>query len=54
MAGEHDVAATPAIAQGMAHSIAGAQLQVIADAAHLPNVERHAAFDTTLLAFLPR
>jgi 3-oxoadipate enol-lactonase len=54
MAGEHDAAATPAIAQGMAQRIPGAQLQVIAGAAHLPNIEQQAAFDTRLLAFLPQ
>jgi 3-oxoadipate enol-lactonase len=54
MAGEHDGAATPAIAQAMAQRIPGAQLQVIAGAAHLPNIEQQAAFDTRLLAFLPQ
>jgi 3-oxoadipate enol-lactonase len=54
MAGEHDGAATPSIAQAMAQRIPGAQLQVIAGAAHLPNIEQQVAFDTRLLAFLPQ
>jgi 3-oxoadipate enol-lactonase len=54
MAGEHDGAATPAIAQAMAQRIPRAQLQLIAGAAHLPNIEQQAAFDTRLLAFLPQ
>jgi 3-oxoadipate enol-lactonase len=53
MAGEHDGAATPAMAQHIAGLVPGAQLQVIAGAAHLPNIEQQEAFDTRLLAFLP-
>ncbi|MBA2965538.1 3-oxoadipate enol-lactonase [Ramlibacter sp. MAH-25] len=52
LAGEHDGAATPAIAQSLAQRIPGAQLHVVPGAAHLPNIERQAAFDARVLAFL--
>ena len=42
--GEHDVATTPAMCRQLADSIAGAQFELISDAAHLPMVEQPVRF----------
>jgi pimeloyl-ACP methyl ester carboxylesterase len=52
LVGEHDVADMQAIAAHLAGSIPGARLVRIADAAHLPSLERPAEVDAVLLDFL--
>jgi 3-oxoadipate enol-lactonase len=52
VAGAEDVAAPPADAELLAGSIPGAGLTVLADAAHLGNVEQPEAFTRALLAHL--
>lgn len=52
LVGEHDQLTPPAISQGMAAAIPGAQLCVLAEAGHVPNFERPEAFNDALLAFL--
>lgn len=50
--GEHDPACTPAQARALHEHIAGSTFEVIADSAHLPNIEQPAAFNRALLAHL--
>jgi 3-oxoadipate enol-lactonase len=52
IAGEHDVGATPAMAQAIAQRIPGAQLTVLADASHLSVIEQPQAFSARLREFL--
>ena len=54
IAGEHDLGAPVAMSQAMAERIAGAELVVLADAAHIRVVEQPAAFARHLDAFLAR
>ena len=50
--GDRDSVSTPARMQQMAEAVPGARLEVIAGAAHLPNVERPAAFNAALASFI--
>jgi len=52
LVGEHDVADMRGIAAHLADSIDGARLVTIADAAHLPSLERSDEVDALLLGFL--
>jgi pimeloyl-ACP methyl ester carboxylesterase len=52
MVGEEDVVTPPAEAQTLVDAIAGAQLEVIADAGHLAPYENHALANAVLLGFL--
>ena len=52
MVGEEDPGTPVAAAEAMQQRIAGSALVVIPSAAHLSNVERAQAFNTTLLSFL--
>ena len=54
VAGEHDMGAPVAISQAMAERIAGAELVVLADAAHISVVDQPAIFGAHLTAFLAR
>lgn len=50
--GEHDVGTPVAAARVLEESIRGAELRIIANAAHLPNIEQTAAFNTAVVDFL--
>jgi 3-oxoadipate enol-lactonase len=52
--GDQDAGTPPAMAQVIQRGIPGAQLQVIASASHLCNVEQPAAFNRALAEFLDR
>jgi len=52
--GADDPATPPAKAEEICARIPGARLEVIADAAHLLNIEQDVAFDAALIAFLDR
>ena len=52
--GEHDRAVKPDESERLAKAIAGAELQVIADAGHLPQEERPEAFLAAIDGFLTR
>jgi 3-oxoadipate enol-lactonase len=52
--GEDDTLTPPALGRGMADQIKGSEFAVIADAGHLPNIERPDAFNATVLEFLRR
>ncbi len=52
MVGEFDQATPPSDARVMAEGIRGAQLRVIAGAAHLPNLEQPEAYNQALASFL--
>jgi 3-oxoadipate enol-lactonase len=52
--GEEDVSDFQQIATQLAREIPGAQLAVIPNAAHLPSLERPAAFNELVLRFLAR
>lgn len=52
--GEHDRAVKPEESERLAKAIAGAELQVIADAGHLPQEERPEAFLAAIDGFLTR
>ena len=54
VAGEHDTGAPVAMSQAIAERIAGAELVVLAGAAHISVVEQPAAFAAHLSAFLAR
>lgn len=54
IAGEHDVGATPAMAQAIAERIPGATLEVLKHASHLSVAEQPAAFATLVRGFLRR
>lgn len=51
IAGAHDPGATPAIAEAMANAIPNARVSIL-DSAHLPNIEQHSLFNSTVLGFL--
>lgn len=50
LVGEHDILTPPAEAQAMAAAIAGARIEVLPDAGHLPPLETPAAFARAVLA----
>jgi len=52
--GELDVGTPVAAARVLQQGIPGAKLEVIANAAHLPNIEQTAKFDAVVLDFLSR
>lgn len=52
MVGDQDAGTPPAMAREIQEAIAGSQLVVIRDAAHLSNVEQAAVFNRALLGFL--
>jgi 3-oxoadipate enol-lactonase len=52
--GDADPATPPAKAEEICARIPGAKLEVIANAAHLLNIEQDVAFDAALIAFLDR
>lgn len=52
--GESDPACPVASAQALHDGIAGSELVVLKDAAHLPNIEQRDAFNATVLDFLDR
>ncbi len=52
--GEDDRTASPEVARRMAARIAGAQVEILPATGHLLMLERPAAFDAALLAFLKR
>ena len=52
LVGEQDVADMRAIATHLAESISGARLATVADASHLPSLERADEVNSLLLAFL--
>ena len=54
LVGELDVPDMRALAENIATRIPGARLELIADAAHLPSLERPDEFNRLLLAFLAR
>jgi pimeloyl-ACP methyl ester carboxylesterase len=54
LAGELDRTAPPAVLQGMADRIPGAEFAQVAGAGHIANVEQPAAFEAALLGFLRR
>jgi len=54
LTGREDPAATPAMATDMHGRIEGSELQIIEDAAHLPNIERAAMFDAVMIDFIAR
>lgn len=54
LVGENDPACPMAAADVLHQGIAGSEYVVIKNAAHLPNIEQSAAFNTALLAFLDR
>jgi 3-oxoadipate enol-lactonase/4-carboxymuconolactone decarboxylase len=54
LVGDQDAATTPADAEALAAAIPGAQLHVIADAAHIAPVERPEAVTAAMAAFLVR
>jgi 3-oxoadipate enol-lactonase len=52
LVGEHDMGATVAQARIIEQNIRGAALVILENAAHVPNIERPAAFNQAVLAFL--
>ena len=52
VAGAQDTVAPPAVLQGMAAAVSGARCVTLADAGHLPHLERPDEFDELLLEFL--
>lgn len=54
IAGAEDPATTPEVMRSLTDRIPGAHLEVVADAAHLVNIQQAAEFDRVLLAFLDR
>lgn len=52
--GEDDTLTPPALGRSMAERIPGAEMVVIPDAGHLPNIEQPEAFNKAVLAFLRR
>ena len=52
--GDEDVEDLRRYAQRLVSSIAGAELAVVAGAAHVPSLERPEAFDAAVLPFLER
>ena len=50
--GAHDPGTPVAMAETIAEAIPGARLEVLADAAHLPNIEQADAFNAALTTFL--
>jgi 3-oxoadipate enol-lactonase len=54
LVGEKDITTPPANSQSMHEKIAGSELHIIPDAAHMSNLENHAEFNRHLLSFLKR
>jgi 3-oxoadipate enol-lactonase len=52
LVGDQDLGTPPAMAQRIAEHWPGAQLKVLADAAHLANLEQPEAFNRAVLGFL--
>jgi len=52
LVGDQDQGTPPAMAQRIAEHWPGARLQVLADAAHLPNLEQAQGFNRAVLDFL--
>lgn len=52
--GDQDAGTPPAMAQAIHENLPGSDLETIASAAHLSNVEQPAAFDRALTAFYNR
>ncbi|RDI28291.1 alpha/beta fold hydrolase [Pseudacidovorax intermedius] len=52
IAGQKDMAVSPAVSQALAAGIPGAEFRLMADAAHMSHVEQAATFTETLDAFL--
>lgn len=52
MAGSRDMSTPPELAEWIGERIPGSEVAVIEDASHLSNLDRHDAFDETLLRFL--
>jgi 3-oxoadipate enol-lactonase len=52
LVGDQDQGTPPAMAQRIVEHWPGARLQVLADAAHLPNLEQAQAFNRAVLDFL--
>jgi 3-oxoadipate enol-lactonase len=52
LVGDQDQGTPPAAARAIAAHWPGAQLQIIEDAAHLPNIEQAAVFNDAVLRFL--
>lgn len=50
--GERDIATTPEVVRGLHESIPGSRLQLIADAAHLPNLDQPAEFTRIVVDWL--
>ncbi|HEX7055537.1 MAG TPA: 3-oxoadipate enol-lactonase [Burkholderiales bacterium] len=54
LVGEHDVGTPVAAAEALHRGIAGSELRVLRDAAHLTNIEQTQAFNEALTGFLAR
>jgi 3-oxoadipate enol-lactonase len=54
LVGEHDLLTPPAASQSMHEKIAGSELQILKNAAHMSNLENTAEFDANLIGFLKR
>lgn len=54
LTGEHDRTAPPEVARRMAEKMPAAGFELIAGAGHLANIERPAAFNQAVIAFLAR
>lgn len=54
MVGEHDAITPPSASRAMSDHIAGAEMHIIPDAAHMSNLENPAVFNENLIAFLKR
>ena len=52
--GDQDAGTPPAMAQAIHENLPGSDLEIIASASHLSNVEQPAAFDRALTAFYNR
>lgn len=52
VAGDTDPATPPAMGEAVAAAIPGARFEVLADCAHLANIEQPAAFDAAVFGFL--
>lgn len=50
--GAEDSGTTPDMAREIHRRVAGSRLEILADAAHLSNIEQQAAFDAAVLGFL--
>jgi 3-oxoadipate enol-lactonase len=54
LVGDQDSVTPPALSEALAAAIAGAELHVLAGAAHLPNIERPGDFNSAIDRFLGR